>query len=418
MAQTYEVKSGDSLNAIAKQYGYSDYKSAGISGFGNNPDLITPGMKLTISGTPLQSNVSSSSGDSRSNFNRNSADLTNILAKYYPQNQQPGNVNTNTPGGENMNTGGGTTVNPATPGANNQNATIDNYSDPYTQALDKMKANQDAATQNLIATIQAKRANRGNEINQSYQRYKEGLMLLGIQSEDINSTPDIVMGNIQQAENARIAKLQDLDMQEATALLEAQTARDEKDFKLLKDRMDYIKEIKRERINTLKDNFDMLKAEQGIADIQAEQIYDQLGKLSGNQKEQFLQEIANSFNVPVGAIVAGVAKVAKARKTGTGGGGGKLTAGEKKSGAWSQLNSLMSSNVKTKSGAPIVDANGYITPEGFKAMVMFGQENDISKKDLFEAYSQYLYLDNYKDYGLTPVEYKSLTGTLPQGEVL
>ena len=413
MAQTYSVKSGDSLNQIAKQFGYSDYKQAGITGFGNNPDLIKPGQQLNITGTPLTSNPVVSSSNSRSQFMRDSNDLGNMLSRYYPQNQQNNNNNTPTPGGSS-----GSSNAPSSPGANNENATIDNYSDPYTQALDKMKVNQDVATQNLINTIQAKRANRGNEITQSYERYKQGLMLLGVQSENIQSSPDIVMGNIQQAENARIAKLQELDQEEATAMLEATMAQDEKDFKLLKDRMDYIKEIKRERINTLKDNFDMLKAEQGIADIQAEQIYDQLNKLSGTQKEQFLQEIANRFNVPVGAIVAGVAKVAKARKTGTGGGGGKLTAGEKKSGAWSQLNSIISSNVKTKSGAPIVDANGYITPDGFKAMVMFGQENDISKKDLFEAYSQYLYLDNYKDYGLTPVEYKSLTGTLPQGEVI
>lgn len=410
MAQTYSVKSGDSLNQIAKQFGYSDYKQAGITGFGNNPDLITPGQQLNITGTPLTSNPVVSSGNSRNQFMKDSNDLGNMLSRYYPQNQQNNNNNNNntpTPGGSS-----GSSNAPSSPGANNENATIDNYSDPYTQALDKMKVNQDVATQNLINTIQAKRANRGNEITQSYERYKQGLMLLGVQSENIQSSPDIVMGNIQQAENARIAKLQELDQEEATAMLEATMAKDEKDFKLLKDRMDYIKEIKRERINTLKDSYDTMKYEQGIGEIQAEQIYNQVNKLSGDRKEQFLQEIANRFGIPVGAIVAGVSKIAEAKKKGTG--SGKLTQGEKKSGAWSTLNSLISNNGTTSSGSPIVDANGYITPAGFKSMVMFAQENDISKKDLFEQYSQYLYTDNYKAYGLTPVEYKSITGVLPE----
>jgi len=323
MAQTYQVKSGDSLNQIAKQFGYSDYKQAGITGFGNNPDLITPGQQLNITGTPLTSNPVVSSGNSRNQFMKDSNDLGNMLSRYYPQNQQNNNNNNNntpTPGGSS-----GSSNAPSSPGANNENATIDNYSDPYTQALDKMKANQDVATQNLINTIQAKRANRGNEITQSYERYKQGLMLLGVQSENIQSSPDIVMGNIQQAENARIAKLQELDQEEATAMLEATMAQDEKDFKLLKDRMDYIKEIKRERINTLKDSYDTMKYEQGIGEMQAEQIYSQLNTLSGDKKEQFLQEIANRFNIPVGAIVAGVAKVAEAKKKAAGSGSSTAT---------------------------------------------------------------------------------------------
>lgn len=50
MAQTYTVKSGDTLNGIAAKYGYTGYKAAGITGYGSNPDLITPGMVLTIGG--------------------------------------------------------------------------------------------------------------------------------------------------------------------------------------------------------------------------------------------------------------------------------------------------------------------------------------------------------------------------------
>ncbi len=331
MAQTYVVKQNETLNGIAKSMGYKDYVSAGITGYGNNPDLIRPGQTLNISGQPLTSSPVVSSGSSRKEFLGNSVDLTRMLGNFgagqnqqNQQNQQNGqNNNTNT----NQN--------------NNDNATIDTVSDPYTQQLDKLKANSDAATQNLIATIQARRQGRENDVNKEMERYKSGLQLLGIQSGEIETAPEMVMGKVQQAENARVAKLQELDQQEATAMLEAKMAMDEKDFSLLKDRMNYVKELKKERLNTLKDNFDMLKAEQGIADIQAEQIYNQLGSLNSSQKQQFLQGIADRFGIPVGAVVAGVAKVAEAKakksKTGTGGGSGTVTTKQ----ATSKVNSLL-----------------------------------------------------------------------------
>jgi len=49
---TYTVKQGDTLNRIAQQYGYNNYKEAGITGFSSgNPDLIRPGEVLTLKGT-------------------------------------------------------------------------------------------------------------------------------------------------------------------------------------------------------------------------------------------------------------------------------------------------------------------------------------------------------------------------------
>lgn len=51
MSTQYTVAKGDTLNSIASKYGYSSYKAAGISGYGANPDLITPGMVLTINGS-------------------------------------------------------------------------------------------------------------------------------------------------------------------------------------------------------------------------------------------------------------------------------------------------------------------------------------------------------------------------------
>lgn len=45
---TYTVKQGDTLNAIANQYGYTNYKDAGLVAKSGNPDLIRPGETFSI----------------------------------------------------------------------------------------------------------------------------------------------------------------------------------------------------------------------------------------------------------------------------------------------------------------------------------------------------------------------------------
>jgi hypothetical protein len=48
MATQYTVKSGDTLNKIAQQFGYDSYKTAGLTAKSGNPDLIYPGETYSI----------------------------------------------------------------------------------------------------------------------------------------------------------------------------------------------------------------------------------------------------------------------------------------------------------------------------------------------------------------------------------
>ncbi len=191
---------------------------------------------------------------------------------------------------------------------------MESYSDPYTQMLDKISATSDKATQNLIATIKASKANRMRDINQETDRLKSGLMSLGLSTGNINFTPDLIYGSIAQAENARMSKLAELDRDEATTLLEAQQASEDKDFKVLKEKMDYYKTIKKSRLDLLKESYDTMNYQTKIGEIQAFQIYDELQKMPESSKLPFLQEIANKFNIPLAALTSQVTELKRDRE--------------------------------------------------------------------------------------------------------
>ncbi len=195
-----------------------------------------------------------------------------------------------------MNAAGGS----ATTGKTQTGApSTDTYSDAYTQQLDKIAATSDKATQNLIATIKASRANQGRDINEQYDRLKSGLFSLGVSTGQINFTPELVYGKVNAAENTRLAKLQDIDQKEATALIDAQQASEDKDLSLLKEKRTYIDSLKQTRLDLLKKSYDTLSAESGIAKLEATSIYDAMQPLNADQRAKYLQAVSQKYDVPL-----------------------------------------------------------------------------------------------------------------------
>lgn len=202
-------------------------------------------------------------------------------------------------------------------------------SDPYTQALDRHSANGDEATKALIASIQAKRDKNASSIDKNYENYKRGVALLGIQHNDAQSSPDLLAGHIVSIENEHIQKIQELDAEESKALIDARIARDNDDIKTLKEKMDYVKELKKQKDEELKSTYDKLSYEAKIGEIEAHAIYSELQKLGADDKETFLAAVAQKFNIPLGTLVTAVAdehlKQVKAGTKKTGSGGKKTT---------------------------------------------------------------------------------------------
>lgn len=267
----------------------------------NNTPIGSGNLPTPSTGTPPpQNNVVQTAGAATNQYNNLSGNLTNMLAGL---NQQPGeeprlNVNT--------------------------------YSDAYTQALDAQAQRGSAATKSLIASIQAQNQNMRNSIGAQYGDYKKGLQLLGIQQNSAQSSPDLLMGHIQQAQNEYTAKIQQLNAEESRAMMEAENARADKDLSTLKEKMDYIKQIQKEKDDALSRTYERMQLQTKIADTQASMYYDALQKLPDAQKEDFLIAVSQKYNIPLQALVKSISDVSASRNKGTksssgGGTGKKLT---------------------------------------------------------------------------------------------
>lgn len=192
---------------------------------------------------------------------------------------------------------------------------VNSTTDPYIAALNGLAASSDKSAQILIKNIQANKQRQSNSLEKNFQSYKGGLQLLGIQTNAAQATPDLLAGHIQEAELAHHDKLAELDSQMATALAEADQARNEKNFSLLKEKMDYIKELKSNQINELKNLNDTLSLTQKNADIQAHEIYDSLNTLAPADQETFIQAVAKKYKIPVTSLVQALADEKIKRET-------------------------------------------------------------------------------------------------------
>lgn len=263
------------------------------------------------------------------------------------------------------------------------------YSDPYTQMLDKIAAKSDKATQNLIATIKANKYSRESNVNQEYDRLKQGLFSLGLSTDKLQYTPDLVYGSIMQAENQRTAQLQQLDQQEATALLEAQQARENKDFTLLKEKMAYIKDIKNQRLETLKNSFDTMNYEAKIGEIQAKQVYDQLQKIPPAKRTEFLQAIATKLNIPLAAITSQVAEIQRTRAKGT------KKSSTNTTGSTVKLTPSKGISLLTPKFEANKGEDGYVDPTEWTKARTLWMSQGLSKSTFDNNFKQYLNPESY-----------------------
>lgn len=218
------------------------------------------------------------SGSARSTYNKNSASLDTALKMF--------NI--------------GST--PA-PQSGDTTTTDTTSNDPYMTSLDSLAKGSDDASKMLIANIQAAKQRQQNSIDTQYSNYKSGLQLLGIQHNDAQSTPELLTGHIQQAENEHQDKISQLNADESKAILDANNARADQDFKVLQEKTDYLKQIKTDKADELKNYYDTISQQTKVAPDIAHEVYSTLQGLDDADKQEFIQQVAKQFNLPLGSLV-------------------------------------------------------------------------------------------------------------------
>ena len=262
-----------------------DYLDAYSSG--NNADINTRFLNKLRGGPSIVS-----TGDVHTEATKNSKALSDALLKM-------GNTAQNN-----------TAVNPS-----NGNEPVETEaSDPFITGLNNMASRADLATNRLIASTRAAYQNKINEVNAQYGDYKKGLQLLGIQENDAQSTPDLLAGHIQKIATEQMQKVDAYNAEEAKLIMDAQDAQANNDFKSLNEKMSYLKELRKEKANAIKEMYDNIAATDKLSDIQAHDIYDTLQTLGEEDKQTFIQEVAQRFNIPLLSLVTALADEKKARE--------------------------------------------------------------------------------------------------------
>lgn len=185
--------------------------------------------------------------------------------------------------------------------------------DPYMDQLNAMSARSNASTKMLISNIQAQKQNQVNVTNKQFENYSKGLQLLGIQQNAAQSSPDLLMGHIKDAENQHMDQINSLNSEEAKALMDAENARADNDFKLLQESMAHYKDIQTQKAQALKDYNDTLMNQPKVAAIAAHDIYDTMNTLDDADKETFLIAVAKKFNLPLASLVTSLTDEKAAR---------------------------------------------------------------------------------------------------------
>lgn len=232
-------------------------------------------------------NLINTSNGSRTTTAASSSALASALANF--------NIS-NTPTTNTSGSGSSTDTTPATIGTLDPN-------DPYVASLNALSANSDTASKLLISNIMASKQTQANAVDDQYDNYKRGLQLLGIQHNEAQSTPDLLAGHINQAEDQHQQKLQTIDQETNKALATAQQAQDTNDFKTLNAQMAYVKQLNAEKATTLKSYNDAITAQPKIAADVAHNVYATMQTLDPADQETFIQSVAQQYNLPLGTLV-------------------------------------------------------------------------------------------------------------------
>ncbi len=115
--------------------------------------------------------------------------------------------------------------------------------DNYNTQLDTYKTNLDLRTQQQIDSIKAQFDVRKRQMELINKNTLAGQTLLGVRGGRQRYAPEIQTGILAAEERAGVQRLADLDTQMNAAILAAEQARDDQDYKILNDKMNNVRDL-------------------------------------------------------------------------------------------------------------------------------------------------------------------------------
>lgn len=137
---------------------------------------------------------------------------------------------------------------------NSMSTQLDNLGateDPYNQLFEQMKKSTSNTESTAISNAQATKERETNQLNQNRDEYMAGLATAGVMSGANRYLPEYQAGIMEQARQGYLSKYQALDNAERIAIAQAKSAKLDGDIKVMKESLDYIAKIKKEKADAI-----------------------------------------------------------------------------------------------------------------------------------------------------------------------
>lgn len=240
-----------------------------------------------------------------------------------------------------------------------------NQPDPFTPMYAQLQALNQTTQDNAIASATTASARQKFQEEQSGQQYQAGLATAGQQTGSSRYLPEYQLGLMQSARNSTNDRIMQIDQAEKMAIAKAQQARIEGDVAVLKEQLNQVNELRKEKIRSLENaqqlDWDMKKFQQQMALDREKFSY------------QKTKDVADRN-----------ATASKADKE----------------------------NFYTDAFFTIDQIGGKVDAASFKKLISKGLASGKSRDDLIQSFAPYLPSTKkkqlMKDYGITDVEYTKL----------
>lgn len=157
-----------------------------------------------------------------------------------------------------------------------QMSQINNEIDQFNQALEARKMAMDAQHQATISQIQASYDRLRNIETEQTQARMQGLEILGIRSGRARYAGEVHQSVLSAEQSRHMQRLSELEAEENRLILEAQMARNEEEWEIFVQSMNFVQQARREKMQTVQQMYELAIAQENQAIARAREERSQI----------------------------------------------------------------------------------------------------------------------------------------------